>query len=217
MVSSSTLCRYKNSITYQASAIGYRGRASNLFAHCLILFITDEILAMNFYVGMPERFLPHDPYVYDATCKPITLMDVSISTPQQYIDHVQCANILLLNLIDDILESSENPPIIIFQSDEGSRPYNGQKSGKSLYDFADATDDYLLERTGIQNAYFFPDQNYAELYQGISPVNTFRTIFRQYFNIDTPNLEDKTYVFPNDDEMFNFIDATERINNLSTP
>jgi hypothetical protein len=43
------------------------------------------------------------------------------------------------------------------------------------------------------NAYYFPDQNYAALYPAISPVNSFRVIFNQYFGTDLELLEDRNY------------------------
>jgi hypothetical protein len=43
------------------------------------------------------------------------------------------------------------------------------------------------------NAYYFPDQDYRALYPSITPVNSFRVVFNQYFDADVELLEDKNY------------------------
>ena len=38
------------------------------------------------------------------------------------------------------------------------------------------------EQQGILNAYYFPGQDYHSLYPNITPVNSYRVIFNQFFN-----------------------------------
>lgn len=45
----------------------------------------------------------------------------------------------------------------------------------------------------ILNAYYLPGADPASLYAAISPVNTFRVIFNQYFGGNYPMLEDVSY------------------------
>ena len=82
----------------------------------------------------------------------------------------------ILETIDEIIGNSEGPLIIVLQADHGSR-----------------MQDNYSERRGILNAIYFYDQDYELLYPQISPVNTLRVIFSNYFGIDKPLLEDKFY------------------------
>ena len=61
----------------------------------------------------------------------------------------------------------------------------------------------------ILNAYYFPDQNYKNLYQRITPVNTFRLIRKQYFGQDIDLLPDRSYFSDNKKNMYKSSDITE--------
>jgi hypothetical protein len=69
-----------------------------------------------------------------------------------------------------------------------------------MFDWYSFENSYLPERNSILNAYYFPDQDYKPLYASISPVNTFRLIFNQFFQADYSLLEDRSYynnkIFP---------------------
>jgi len=52
------------------------------------------------------------------------------------------------------------------------------------------------------NAYWFPDKNYSTLYDGISPVNTFRVVFNQYFHKYFPLLPDSSVYIKSPDLSF---------------
>ncbi len=43
------------------------------------------------------------------------------------------------------------------------------------------------------NAYYFPDGGSPQVYDSVSPVNTFRIIFNRYFGADLPLLPDRHY------------------------
>ena len=78
-------------------------------------------------------------------------------------------------LVGVLLEGSEVPPIIILQSDHGTR---------TKYPVGD--DDWHK----IFNAMYLPGMDYAGLSGSISPVNTFRLIFSHYFGADYEMLPD---------------------------
>ena len=54
----------------------------------------------------------------------------------------------------------------------------------------------LKQRFSTLNAIYFPDQNQDILYDGITPVNTFRIVFNEYFNASYPILDDRMYYHP---------------------
>jgi len=50
----------------------------------------------------------------------------------------------------------------------------------------------------ILNAYYLPGDGRRLVYDGISPVNTFRLILREYFGADLALLEDRSTYSPFD-------------------
>jgi hypothetical protein len=86
--------------------------------------------------------------------------------------------------VDGILSRSARPAIIIVQADHGPG---------SLLDWENCGNECLRERFSILNAYYLPEQGEADLYEGMTPVNTFRVIFNRYFGTDHELLEDESY------------------------
>jgi len=88
-----------------------------------------------------------------------------------------------IKAVDSILSRSPQPPIIILQGDHGSRAYT---------DFDHPEASYLKESLAILNAYYLPGGGRELVYPEISPVNTFRLIFKHYFGADLDLLEDRS-------------------------
>jgi hypothetical protein len=154
--------------------------------------------------------LPHDPYVVNSQCQPIAKDKQTRNTNlPAYLDQLGCANKLATAWVDDILKNTNGQAIIIVQADEG--PYPLVNLLPQQKNFTNASTPAIQERTRILNAYYFPDRDYSQLYQSITPVNSFRTVLRQYFGQDIQNLEDKTFVFPSEEDIFEFIDATSKV------
>lgn len=155
---------------------------------------------------------PHPPFVFDERGaalphnEPFRLADgnnyIKSHSRASYIEgyrkQIQYVNQLVLAAIDAIL-ASETPPIIIIQGDHGpgSRLHQG-----SLEKTVPA------ERFGILNAYYFPDQDYAALYPSISPVNSFRVVFNQFFDSNYALIPDR-YYYSTWGEPFDFIEIKE--------
>ena len=142
---------------------------------------------------------PHPPFVFGPNGesvnpdRPYGLFDGSDfiavgGTTEEYIggyrDQVVYLNSLLEDTIAKILAKSDPAPIIILQADHGP--------GAHL-DWASPSLSDLEERTSILNAYYLPDGGIDLLYPSISPVNSFRVVFNQYFDRDLPLLEDRAY------------------------
>ena len=156
--------------------------------------------------------MPHPPFVFGPDGeerKKIKWGDWGIDVwadKTGYINQLIYVNKLTINMIDQILANSEDPPIIIIQGDHG--PASFQKSNSSWIN----PDDYLIkERTSILNTYFLPNGDTDLLYDSITPVNTFRVVLNSYFGRNYVLLNDKSFwgdVYMNR-ESFSWFDVTE--------
>ncbi|PKN94479.1 MAG: hypothetical protein CVU44_05175 [Chloroflexi bacterium HGW-Chloroflexi-6] len=156
---------------------------------------------------------PHPPFVFDSKGNPIAIdkpflsgdgIGFAASTAdyqRDYIEQLKYINILAQNAIEDILTHSTQPPIIILQGDHGPA---------SLLNRDNLEASCLYERASILNAYYFPDSNYDLLYPSITPVNSFRVLFNQFFGQDMPLLTDETYFSPNS-YPYQFTNITSQI------
>ncbi len=122
---------------------------------------------------------PHKPYVFDTEGQFVT--DISNTdgdaseqdTIHLYTDQITYINARMEEILETIIASSERPPIIVVQADHGTNQGS---------------------RMNILNAYYLPGMDPKLLYDTITPVNTFRLIFSQYFNLDLPLLDDRSYL-----------------------
>jgi hypothetical protein len=97
----------------------------------------------------------------------------SAAFQKAYTNGVSYLNPRLLQIVDQIIARSDTPPIIILQGDHGFW------SGTNL---------------PILNAYYLPGQASDLLYPTISPINTFRLIFDQYFGSEMGTMDDASYL-----------------------
>ncbi len=132
-------------------------------------------------------FLPHQPFLFTADGHPLPLnKQIDGAT---YLEKYRGQAIYTFKgtekIIDKLLMlSADKPPIIIVQGDHGPQMF------LKGWPYSEA---YLKERFGILNAYFLPGTKSTELYRSISPVNSFRVIFNQYFQTHLPLLPDISY------------------------
>jgi hypothetical protein len=133
---------------------------------------------------------PQWPFLFDAQGQPTQSRMLDLDRKKKaYADQLTFIDQKITRLVDEILSAADVEPIIVIQSDHGPN-------------FAYDPNDYFLqtpppgilrEKMGILNAYFLPDYNDEDLYESISPVNTFRLIFNRYFGTDFPLLDDQCY------------------------
>ena len=144
---------------------------------------------------------PHPPFVFDEHGNPINApWEFTTDDGSEYFQypgtsrekyHKEYGNQLtylnseLKEIIDSILANPERPTIIILQGDHGPR---------SLLDWQNIEKTNFKEALSILNAYYFHDGNYEQLYENISPVNSFRVIFNQYMGLDYELLDDRSYM-----------------------
>ncbi len=138
---------------------------------------------------------PHPPFIFDADGNPVEYGgcrvndgDYFIGTHEDYLAgyprQLAYTDKMIQETIDIILEKSANPPVIIIQGDHGSGMYLRWDSVRKTC---------MRERGSILNAYYIPDQKYDQLYETITPINSFRVVLNEVFKLDLPLLEDKTY------------------------
>jgi hypothetical protein len=126
--------------------------------------------------------IPHGPYVFGPNGEirndpGYTNNDLSADTGstydrQGYLYGVQYINSKIIPILQSIIAESKNPPIIILEGDHGYRDNNPGHD------------------TNL-DAYYLP-HGYDNLYPSITPVNSFRIIFDQYFGASYPLLPDIT-------------------------
>jgi len=132
--------------------------------------------------------LPHHPFVFDRfgnTRKHMTFFNQfqqgAWEDKEGYLGQVVFLNNKLKETIDVLLRKSEVSPIIVIQSD------HGPKISKNI------DKDFVKARMANFQAFYLPDGKSADLYESITPVNTFRIIFNAYFQTEYELLEDKCY------------------------
>jgi hypothetical protein len=57
-------------------------------------------------------------------------------------------------------------------------------------------------------AYYLPGSGKSKLYPSMTPVNSFRLIFDEYFGANYPLLQDKTYTTDNDTPPDPYLDCS---------
>jgi hypothetical protein len=154
-----------------------------------VLFTLDTLESMTLIDGPKFIFAhlisPHGPYVFDANGK---FIPDENDTETGYIDQVQYLNSRLIPLLENLIENSETPPIIIIQADHGG---HGTQFNQE-------------QRMNILNAYYLPEEGAQNLYESISPVNSFRLIFDLYFGSEMGFLPDVSY-YSSVDNFFDFV------------
>jgi hypothetical protein len=126
--------------------------------------------------------MPHYPYYFDRNGNPNPLkdlLDVEQWDQKKYIEYLQYANKKYLELIDHILKTSKQPPVIMFMGDHGFREFVNDSVDHS-YHFMNF------------NSIYLPDKKYDGFYKGMSNVNQFRTFFNSQFQQQLPMLKDSS-------------------------
>ncbi len=145
---------------------------------------------------------PHPPFIFDKdgnfinSDEPFSLADAegfhneksekerNLLYREGYIGQVEYLNTRITKVVDDILQNSATPPIIIIQADHGSG---------LLTDFNSSEKTCLHERFSPFAAYYLPNIDKNAIPSDITPVNLFRIIFNEYFETNLPLLENAYY------------------------
>jgi len=119
----------------------------------------------------------------------------------------------MLEWVDEVLDVPQDErPIIFLLADEGPWP-DGYRYDERGFDWSEASSQALRQKFGILNAIYLPDQDpeAASFYSTITPVNQFRVLFNAEFGLDLPLLPDRNYIWPDQSDIYNYIDVTDKV------
>ncbi len=160
---------------------------------------------------------PHPPFLFDEkgnlpSRTKLEMIGEVYEDKENYLNQLKFISDKTQETIAKLISISDTRPIIILQSDHGpctilGHPYKWERPPEKKISG-------IRERMSILNAYYLPDDEngyfYDELYEEISPVNTFRLIFNTYFETDFEILEDKSY-YSDYINYYEFFDVTDKI------
>jgi hypothetical protein len=129
--------------------------------------------------------LPHPPFVFaedGSRSDSLSFLNDKDQYPANkyaagYVMQLQFINREITRIVQEIIASSDTPPVIIIQGDHG--PWLQPKD----------------RRLSILNAYYLPGHQDA-LSRTITPVNTFRLVFNLYLGGDFELLPDESFFSP---------------------
>ncbi len=177
----------------QLKRVGNDGKPTFVFAHII---------------------LPHEPYVFER--------DRSFLEPdvmkrrhwhRNYLEGLQVANTMMTELADHLLAGPDgSDPIIIFASDEGPPPGTDKNNTNPDPEaWISKTTKQLRQKFPILAAFYLPGPDRPRVAQTITPVNFFRTIFSLYFGANLPLLADDSFVWFDEDHLYQFESVTDRV------
>lgn len=119
--------------------------------------------------------VPHPPFIF----APDGEFAWAEGQAQGYVSNAKFIDSQIVPVVAEIIRKSKTPPVIVIMGDHGSTGVPSLETPE--------------RRMSILDAYYVSDQAKQDLYDTITPVNTFRVIFNNYFGTDYPLLEDKSY------------------------
>ena len=149
---------------------------------------------------------PHKPFVLDEDGRSISASKAfgEYSPKEMYVGQMKYVNKRVIEVVDNLLANSAQQPIIILQADHGVRWRLEEKQPERN------TPQIYKEAFSILNAYYLPGCDYSQLYDSITPVNTFRVVLNHYFGTDLELLEDESY-FSVKARLYDFVNVTEKL------
>lgn len=148
---------------------------------------------------------PHPPFVFNSRGGKVG-MNPGLNPwadKKAYVEQLQYVNNKIIEVLDSIkAKNSSDEFIIILQSDHGPASLGTEE-------MLTPSNDLIKERMRILNAYYVPDKIKKQLYQNITPVNSFRVILSEVIGLDLPLLKDQSFFTPIGQEKLIFNDVTD--------
>ena len=142
-------------------------------------FMLDELKRLPETEGPKFVFahflVPHPPFIFAPDGK----FAWAEGQAAGYASNARFIDSQIVPVVAEIIRKSRTPPVIIIMGDHGATGVPSLETRE--------------RRMSILNAYYVNDQAKKDLYETITPVNTFRIIFNNYFGTSYPLLEDKSY------------------------
>jgi len=154
----------------------------------LILFKLEKLREIRVSLPGPKfvfahLVIPHQPFVFGPDGESFVIPErvfkgKTYYPPKDYslgyLNQTVYISQQILGILDEIIRESAQPPVIILQGDHGPSHFD------------------MPDRMAILNAYYFPGRE-PGFYSTITPVNSFRMVFNNYFNATFDLLEDVSY------------------------
>jgi hypothetical protein len=168
------------------------------------------------YKGTPtftfaHFMISHPPYSFDSDGSYLSPEEAKKNGDQDdYVNAIVATNDMVMDLVRQLKSTSEVPPIIILQGDEGPYPERYRAADRS-FRWEQATDAEIRQKFGILNAYYLPGVDSNPLYPSITPVNSFRLVFDLYFGTNLGLLPDRCYACVDYSHPYELLDITDKV------
>ena len=142
-------------------------------------FMLDELKRLPEREGPKFVFahflVPHPPFIF----APDGEFAWAEGRAEGYLSNVEFIDSQIVPVVAEIIKKSKTPPVIIIMGDHGATGIPKLETPRW--------------RMSILNAYYLDEKAKKDLYGTITPVNSFRVIFNNYFGTEYPYLEDLSY------------------------
>ncbi len=143
-------------------------------------FILNELKRLPEEIDGPKLvfahiLVPHPPFIFTPDGK----FYWSENEADGYISNLEFIDAQITGVVEEIIAKSKIPPVIILMGDHGPSGVPSKDNPRL--------------RMSILNAYYVNDAAKKDLYPAITPVNSFRVVFNNYFGTDYPLLDDIAY------------------------
>ena len=98
-----------------------------------------------------------------------------------YLNHLSYTNSIILKLVKNIFKSNHRPPIIVLLSDHGFR-----------FILNRSIEQIESEKYSNFCAIYYPDKNYKNLYDSITPINVMRLVLNKALSMPIKPLKDQS-------------------------
>lgn len=167
----------------------YESRGENILYSFSELGAIEKLKSKNFIFS--HIISPHRPYIFNEKGDIIDYKEDDFRSfkthVSKYYAQVKFLNNQILKVINKIIKNSKTKPIIILQSDHGSDMFF-KDSYVKLSISEPLRSIQIMERIENLNAIYLPykTKNSSELIKDLTPVNTFRLIFNEFFGDTLP-------------------------------
>jgi hypothetical protein len=174
----------------------YESRSNNIHNSFSELEDIEKLKNKNFIFS--HIISPHRPYLFNENGEIVKYKEADFTSYKSHVSkyyaQVKFLNNELLRVIKKILQNSKTKPIIILQSDHGSDMYF-KNSNIKLSISEPLRSIQIMERTENLNAIYLPykTKNTTKLIKDLTPVNTFRFIFNEFFNDTLPYKKNEVF------------------------